>query len=69
MKPATEVVQGRKEIMALLNRSWTVVLRWIEAGAPIASIDGKWEADRESLLSWRREYIRRHMGRGGPKCE
>jgi hypothetical protein len=58
-----EVVQGRKQITALLGRSWAVVAKWIGEGAPIASIDGKWEADRETLLGWRREYISRKTGK------
>ena len=59
-KTCEDVIQGKKDICMVLKRSWPTVAAWIKQGAPIALIHGVWEADRDDLLAWRREYIRRH---------
>ncbi len=60
-----QVIQGKKNICVFLGRSWPVVSMWISHGAPIARIQGKWEADGVDLLEWRRRFIRQMSGEGG----
>lgn len=54
-----EFLIGRKDIVAFCGRSWKVLQRWIERGAPIVRIDGVWEADAQLLNQWRREELQR----------
>ncbi|MBI9077950.1 MAG: hypothetical protein JEZ02_21300 [Desulfatibacillum sp.] len=54
---ANTILSGRDQIQKFLGRSWKTVRAWINMGAPIAKLDGRWESDKEQLLEWRRSQI------------
>lgn len=54
---ANTILSGRDQIQKFLGRSWKTVRAWIDMGAPIAKLDGRWESDKEQLLEWRRSQI------------
>ena len=51
------ILSGRNEIRKYLGRSWKTIQAWIEMGAPIAKLEGRWESDSQQLLEWRRSRI------------
>ena len=54
---ATSILSGRDQIQEFLGRSWKTIKTWIDMGAPIAKLEGRWESDKEQLLEWRRSQI------------
>ncbi|SHK64525.1 hypothetical protein SAMN02745216_03825 [Desulfatibacillum alkenivorans DSM 16219] len=54
---ANTILSGRDQIQKFLGRSWKTVRAWIDMGAPIAKLEGRWESDVEQLLEWRRSQI------------
>ena len=54
----TTALTGRKEIQGFVGRSWETIKEWyFEDDFPMKMIKGRWESDKDLILSWRKEQI------------